>query len=375
MKQKDLISAALKEDLSAGDLDAILRRVQNQQEKKGGYRMRFNKVWIAAAIFCVMAVSVSAAIMLSGFESVFNVPIDTGTVEILDTVSTNKDVTWNITEVWFDENNLHIGGSVTTPDILAKDGKYLAICYVKEPGDTEHRGLIAYLFPNGEKTVPFIVSGFQYRDDSGNWIRHGYPGDTVTLELNFGWLQDLTDMPPDYVGSSKDFVIYPGTWTYTAKLTSNDETGIYLTDHIEKTNLKGEIISVDSVSVNPFTLEIIGENLMYASESDAEDAYPHEYAVFIRMQDGTLLGKKSGIFAHTMNRIDYSDCSEEHLLFCFNKPIDPGQITSIVFLQEWAMFPKDAEDFLAKNGWDYYVSPEDEARLEGWKTVMEIPMN
>lgn len=76
-----------------------------------------------------------------------------------------------------------------------------------------------------------------------------------------------------------------------------------------------------------------------------------------------------------MNRIDYSDCSEEHLLFCFNKPIDPGQITSIVFLQEWAMFPKDAEDFLAKNGWDYYVSPEDEARLEGWKTVMEIPMN
>lgn len=375
MKQKDLISLAMKEDLSAGELDVILHRVKNQQEKKGGYRMRFHKVWIAAAILCVMTVSVSAAIMLSGFGTVFHVPVDTGTVEILDTVSSNHDVTWDITEVWFDENNLHIGGSVTTPDVLAKNGKYLAICSIKDPGDAEHRGIVVHLFPNGEKTVPFIVSGFQYRDDSGNLVRHGYPGDTVTLELSFGWLKDLTDMPSDYEGSAEDFVIYPGTWTYTAKLTSNDETGIYITDHIEKNNMKGEKMMVDSVSVNPFTLEITGSNLLYVSESDTEDSYPHEYAVFICMQDGTMLGKESGIFAHTENRIEYHNCSEDHMLFCFDKPIDHEQIVSILFVQEWATFPKNAEDFLGENGWDYYVSPEDEGRLEGWKTVLEIPIN
>lgn len=384
MRQKDLISLAMKKDLSAGDLDAILHRVKNQQEKKGGYRMHFNKVWIAAAIFCVMTVSVSAAIVLSGFGSVFNVPIDTGKVEILDTVSTNKDVTWNITEVWFDENNLHIGGSVTTPDVLATDGKYLAICSIKEPGDSEHRGITVHLFPNGEKTVPFIVSGFQYRDNSGSWIRHGYPGDTVTLELSFGWLQDLTDMPSDYVGSAEDFVIYPGTWTYTAKLTSNDETGIYLSETIDGVNCDGEAFQVNSVSVNPFTLEITGDNLMYTHEASyynkQEDKYypeirDTEYAVFIRMQDGTLLGKESGIFAHTENRIEHRNCSENHMLFCFDKPIDHEQIVSILFVQEWATFPKNAEAFLGENGWDYYVSPEDEERLEGWKTVLEIPMN
>ena len=368
MKQKDLISLAIKKDLSAGDLDTILYRVKNQQEKKGGYRMRFHKVWIAAAILSVMVVSVSAAIVLSGFGAVFHVPIDTGTVEILDTVSTNKDVTWNITEVWFDENNLHIGGSVTTPDVLSTEGKYLAICNIKEPGDSEYRGITAYLFPNGEKTIPFIVSGFQYCDDSGNWIRDGYPGDTVTLELCFGWLQNLTDMPSDYVGSMEDFVIYPGTWTYTAKLTSNDETGIYLSETIDGVNRDGEAFQVNSVSVNPFTLEIIGDNLLYTHEDT-------EYAVFIRMQDGTLLGKETGVFAHTENRIEYLNCSEDHMLFCFDKPIDHEQIVSILFVQEWATFPKNAEDFLGENGWDYYVSPEDEGRLECWKTVLEIPIN
>lgn len=373
MKQKDFISFAMKEDLSAGTFDAILHRIQEQQDKKGGCRMRFPAAGIAA-IVCLLAVSVSAALLSSGFGSAFDVPLDTGTVEILDTVSTNKDVTWNITEVWFDENNFHIGGCVTAPDALAADRSYLAMCYVKGPGDTEHHGIPVYLFPNGEKTAPFIVSGFQYRDDSGNWIRHGYPGDTVTLELTFAWLQDLTDMPSYYTFSAEDFVICPGTWTYTARLTSSDRTGISLTDPLERTDLSGETIFVDSVSINPFSLEIVGENLMHDDESEAEDTPEHEYAVFIRMKDGTLLGKESGLHAHTGNRFDYRSCSEEHLLFCFHKPIDPSQAVSIVFWQEWATFPGDAEDYLTENGWDYAVSPEDETRLEGWKTVIEIPL-
>lgn len=364
MKRRDVILSAMEEDMAAGSLHAILNKTKEKRSVRAG-----KIVLILAAAAAVLTVSVSAALVLSGFGAVFDVPLDVGCVEILDHASTNADLTWMLNEVWFDEYNLYVGGSVTTPDVLSADGRYLAVCSARAAGETEARTMIARLFPNGETTVPFILSwgpGEFHHEAGGVWTGHGYTADTITLELTIGALEDLSGLAPEGEAAAGELVVYPGEWHYTLKLTSTDTSGIYVDERHAGENDAGEPVAVAAVSLNPFTLEITGENLL--------DAKGEPYKICLRMKDGTLLGKESGVFAHTGNRFRFADWTEAYLLFCFEKPIALSAVDAVVLMENCATFPMGAEDVLLKEGWTYYVSPEDETRLEGWTTVLEVPL-
>ena len=73
------------------------------------------------------------------------------------------------------------------------------------------------------------------------------------------------------------------------------------------------------------------------------------------------------------NRFESRYTDDTRILCCFDNPVDLTQIQSILFVSDWATFPDSAEDFLIRDGWEYYEDPVDPTRLEGWKTVMEIP--
>ncbi len=369
MKTAEGIREAMKKDLEAGEVNAILTAAK--AEKHTGIPKKSRKVLVLAAAVCLLTVSVSAAAVLSGFGTAFAVPLETGGVEVLDVRSTNEDVSWEITEVWFDEYNLYLGGNVTTPEPLDMEGEYKAICYVREPEDAFSM-MILDIFPNGTLSSPFVMQTTNTGKDNGNLGRIGVTGEEIILEVSFALFHDQNQKPEVLASDRPEFLAYPGRWVYTLAFTKQAEEGILVDDGFTAKGTDGDTVTVDSVRINPFTLEITGEHLTYRRENSTGESVT-DYIIWLKMEDGTLLGKENWNFANMDNRFESRYTDDTRILCCFDNPVDLTQIQSILFVSDWATFPDSAEDFLIRDGWEYYEDPADPTKLEGWKTVMEIP--
>lgn len=375
MKLNEMITEATKQDYVGCDADSILAQAQTTMTVRPR-RSGIKKVILIAAAICLVIGSVSAATLLSGFETAFGHKIDTGHVEVLSSSTDNPDVVWNITETWFDEYNLQIGGTVVTPEPLDPTGDHRVMCYYKIPGEEEHHLMPGYIFPSGGNESAFLVSGGTYGHGDGTFSRTGFDGEEVTLELKFCMLYDYAQIP-HVDGESyfiEDYITIPGEWIYTVDLESRDEQVIHWNGRQESQAPASSEAVVTAVTINAFSMEITGENLTYSYDT-TDGTAEASIGVWLKMKDGTYLNKSAGNFASTANRVEYGKYTDDFMIFCFEQPLDPNEVESVILHADWMTIPADAEDFLIRDGFEYYPSmEEEEGRLEAWIPVMEIPL-
>lgn len=375
MKLNEIINEATQQDYIGCDADSILAKAQIQRTARPRYS-GIKKVILIAAAICLVVGSISAATLFSGFETAFGHKIDTGHVEVLSSSTDNPDVIWNITETWFDEYNLHIGGTVITPQPLDVSGDHRVMCYYKIPGEETQRLMPGYIFPSGEKESAFLVSGGTVGHGDGTFTRTGFDEEKVTLELKFCMLHDYA-LVPKIDGESyfiEDYITIPGEWTYTVDLESHDEQVLRWNGRQESQAPASSEAVVTAVTINAFSMEITGDNLTF-SYNTTDGKAEASLDVWLRMKDGTYLNKQNGIFANTENRVEYRKTTDEFLIFCFENPIDINEVESVILHADWLTIPADGEDFLIRDGFEYYPSTEaEENRLEAWIPVMEIPL-
>ena len=375
MKLKEIITEATMQDYIGCDADSILAKAQDQATAHPRYS-GIKKVILIAAALCLIIGSISAAAILSGFETAFGHKIDTGHVEVLSSSTDNPDVVWNITETWFDEYNLQIGGTVITPEPLDISGDHRVMCYYKIPGEETFRLMRGYIFPSGENESAFLVRGGTVGHGDGVFTRTGFDGDQVTLELKFCMLHDYA-LIPQIDGESyyiEDYITVPGEWIYTVELKSHDEQVIHWSGRLESQVPSSSEAVVTSVTLNAFSMEITGENLTY-SYNTTDGRQETEIGIWLKMKDGTYLEKTTGNFANTDNRMEYRKNTGTSIISCFENPIDINEVESVILFADWLTIPADGKDFLIRDGFEYYPSmEEDEGRLEAWIPVMEIPL-
>ncbi|MBO5257888.1 MAG: hypothetical protein J6C42_10365 [Clostridia bacterium] len=375
MKLNEIINEATQQDYIGCDADSILAKAQIQRTARPRYSGIKKVILIAAAIALVVG-SISAVTLLSGFETAFGHKIDTGHVEVLSSSTDNPDVIWNITETWFDEYNLQIGGTVITPQPLDVSGDHRVMCYYKIPGEETQRLMRGYIFPSGEKESAFIVRGGTVGHGDGTFTRTGFDEEKVTLELKFCMLYDYA-LVPKIDGESyfiEDYITIPGEWTYTVDLESRDEQVLRWNGRQESQAPASSEAVVTAVTINAFSMEITGDNLTF-SYNTTDGKAEASLDVWLRMKDGTYLNKQNGNFANTENRVEYRKTTDEFLIFCFENPIDINEVESVILHADWLTIPADGEDFLIRDGFEYYPSTEaEENRLEAWIPVMEIPL-
>ena len=375
MKLNEMITEATKQDYVGCDADSILAQAQTTMTVRPRLS-GIKKIILIAAAICLVIGSVSAATLLSGFETAFGHKIDTGHVEVLSTSTDNPDVVWNITETWFDEYNLQIGGTVITPEPLDISGDHRVMCYYKIPGEETFRLMPGYIFPSGENESAFIVRGRTVRHGDGVFTRTGFAGDQVTLELKFCMLHDYA-LIPQIDGESyyiEDYITVPGEWIYTVDLESHDEQMIHWSGRLESQVPSSSEAVVTSVTLNAFSMEITGENLTY-SYNTTDGRQETEIGIWLKMKDGTYLEKATGNFANTDNRMEYRKNTGTSIISCFENPIDINEVESVILFADWLTIPADGKDFLIRDGFEYYPSmEEEEGRLEAWIPVMEIPL-
>jgi len=387
IRLSELIIKATDADLKGSDMESIINIAKaGKNPRIKSEKHHFRTAAAIAAVFCILTASVSAALKLTGFDTVFDVPVDRGSVVVLESSSTNSDVEWDITDVWFDEYNLHIGGSVTTPEPLDTDGRYIALCYYRQPHEEKNGIMAAYIYPTeGENTAPFYMQSYHARGDDGGFERIGYSGDRVTLELKFMYLHDTSEMPENTEIQIKDYTVIDGEWTYTAELKSADNTAVSLKKRYEAASLEGGILRVDEIFINPFTMKLTGENFTYTYKAAVKNEYGEYsdvterqgfYSVWLRFDDGRLLGKESGLYADNTNRVEFSEESENGLLFCFDKPIDTDSIKSVMIVRNYIHTEKDAVSGLVSDGtWTVHELPDDSKMIEAWQVMLEIPID
>ena len=375
MKLNEIINEATQQDYIGCDADSILAQAQTTMTVRPR-RSGIKKVILIAAAICLVVGSISAATILGGFETAFGHKIDTGHVEILSSSTDNPDVIWNITETWFDEYNLQIGGTVITPQPLDISGDHRVMCYYKIPGEEKHHLMPGYIFASGENESAFLVSGGTVGHGDGTFTRTGFDEEKVTLELKFCILHDYA-LVPKTDGESyfiEDYITIPGEWTYTVDLESRDEQVLRWNGRQESQAPASSEAVVTAVTINAFSMEITGENLTY-SYNTTEGRRETEIGVWLKMKDGTYLNKEAGNFANTENRVEYRKNTGEIIIYCFENPIDPNEVESLILFADWLTIPADGEDFLIRDGFEYYPSTEaEENRLEAWIPVMEIPL-
>ncbi|MBQ7300475.1 MAG: hypothetical protein IJW77_11625 [Clostridia bacterium] len=375
MKLNEIINEATQQDYIGCDADSILAQAQTTMTVRPR-RSGIKKVILIAAAICLVVGSISAATILGGFETAFGHKIDTGHVEILSSSTDNPDVIWNITETWFDEYNLQIGGTVITPQPLDISGDHRVMCYYKIPGEEKHHLMPGYIFASGENESAFLVSGGTVGHGDGTFTRTGFDEEKVTLELKFCILHDYA-LVPKTDGESyfiEDYITIPGEWTYTVDLESRDEQVLRWNGRQESQAPASSEAVVTTVAINAFSMEITGENLTY-SYNTTEGRRETEIGVWLKMKDGTYLNKEAGNFANTENRVEYRKNTGEIIIYCFENPIDPNEVESLILFADWLTIPADGEDFLIRDGFEYYPSTEaEENRLEAWIPVMEIPL-
>ena len=375
MKLNEIINEATQQDYIGCDADSILAQAQTTMTVRPR-RSGIKKVILIAAAICLVVGSISAATILGGFETAFGHKIDTGHVEILSSSTDNPDVIWNITETWFDEYNLQIGGTVITSQPLDISGDHRVMCYYKIPGEEKHHLMPGYIFASGENESAFLVSGGTVGHGDGTFTRTGFDEEKVTLELKFCILHDYA-LVPKTDGESyfiEDYITIPGEWTYTVDLESRDEQVLRWNGRQESQAPASSEAVVTTVAINAFSMEITGENLTY-SYNTTEGRRETEIGVWLKMKDGTYLNKEAGNFANTENRVEYRKNTGEIIIYCFENPIDPNEVESLILFADWLTIPADGEDFLIRDGFEYYPSTEaEENRLEAWIPVMEIPL-
>jgi len=393
MKLNEIINEATQQDYIGCDADSILAKAQIQRTARPRYS-GIKKVILIAAAICLVVGSISAATILGGFETAFGHKIDTGHVEILSSSTDNPDVVWNITETWFDEYNLQIGGTVITPEPLDPAGDYRIFCYFRSPGEELWSGILnGHIFQSNTCESAFILSSNTSGRGDGTFKRPGFEDDEITLELKFCWFIDDTKLPhgngPYYM---EDFEVIPGKWEYTVKMNSSDDQNIAWNGISESQHPEKSKAVITSVTLNAFTMEIKGEFLPIRMDSSTHiiDA---SIGVWLKLKDGSMIGKESGIFANTENRIEHRKETEDSLLLCFEKAIDLNEVESVILFSDWLTIPASGEDLLIRDGFEYYpVSSveehfpvwnghnyylgdfDEENRFEGWIPVMEIPL-
>ena len=172
----------------------------------------------------------------------------------------------------------------------------------------------------------------------------------------------------------EDYITVPGEWTYTVDLESRDEQVLRWNGRLESQAPASSEAVVTAVAINAFSMEITGENLTY-SYNTTEGRRETEIGVWLKMKDGTYLNKEAGNFANTENRVEYRKNTGEIIIYCFENPIDPNEVESLILFADWLTIPDDAEDLLIRDGFVYYPSIEtEENRLEAWIPIMEIPL-
>ncbi len=372
MKLNEIILAATEKDLAGCDADSILARAKQMpaRRKLAGWK----KALIIAAAACLFVGTASAAVLLSGFGTVFERPVDPGHVEVLDENTDNGEVVWKITETWFDNYMLHIGGTVTTPEPLDPNGEYMVLCYFKEPGATTHYALPGYIFPSGGRESAFIFSGSSGWDAENYSVPTGFRDGEITLELRICYFHDFA-LVPETGGNIADYVIIPGEWSYTVRLESRDENIAVADGRYESLWPDRSSAVVTSVRLTTFSLEIIGEDLTYLW--NPETGKREILHVWLKMKDGTLLFKPRGNFANKDSYVRRLRCTDESIVYFFGSLIDPGEVESVILYEGWGTTPTNpaAEEFYTKHGIVFYPSPDEIGRTETWLPLIEIPLN
>ncbi len=250
-------------------------------------------VVLTAAAAALLGISVSAALALGGFERAFGARVDTGEVEVVSEIADEAEFEIAVTEVWFDENNLHLGGTVTTPEPLEPDGRCEIPAYLTLNGGDELQS-VAKIYPTGERESLFVLSA-----------PTGVDGETAEIGLRFeriyDWSRELGDAHID------DYTVYFGEVSLVLDVKS-----------AAKNPLRGSCDGI-SATLNEFTLELDGDLGEY-------------HAVFVRLSDGSLIGREQG-------EIKLSSRRDGGLLMTLAKPLDLTKVESVVIVDEWYFHP------------------------------------
>lgn len=377
MKLNEIILAATEEDLAGCDADSILARAKQMpaRRKLAGWK----KVLIIAAAACLFVGTASAAVLLSGFGTAFERPIDTGRVDVLDASPDNEEVIWKFTETWYDKNIIFLGGTVTTPEPLDPAGEYMAVCGIKVPGDKIYSDFLnVYIYAVGERESAFLMYCNLLRQKSDFMTQAKNEDGSVTLELTVYEFHDLRFTPKGRPYTSDDIeVLFPGPWIYTVQLESNDEKNIRLDGRYESMWPDRSSAVVTSVKLTAFSLEINGEDLTYSYNTRDEGRKKAPLLIWLKMKDGTLLFKSKGIFANKDSDIHYRECTDASIIYLFGKPIDPTEVESMILYEAFGTTPTNpaAEEYYTKNGIVFYPSPDEIGKTETWLPLIEIPLN
>ena len=371
MKLKDLILEATKEDLAGTDADSILAMAQKKQQATSA-GLGWKKAAIIIAAACLLVGTVSATALLSGFGNTFSRVVDTGNVTILSSESTNKKVKWNLTEVWYDEFTLFIGGTVITPEPLSLSEEHSATCQVWLPGESQVDFMILHVYPTGEKESSFIMmlqrEELPLKEEEAN----------IKLKISnfFDWA--LVPVQEDgsrglSVEEMQKYLNYPGEWQFELALTNSNYNAIHVEERYESEVDYAPGAVVTSVTVTPFTLKVEGEKLVsrYISALGGYDENPLQ--VMLRMRDGTYLhGSKP--YAYKESYVCYFKNLPECILYRFSEPIDPAEVDAIIVYAHWANFAERERELMEECG--YIIMPDVtwDGRCLGYQVIFEIPV-
>ncbi len=264
---------------------------------------RYLGVFIAVAMVTLLGLSVSAAILFGGFGYAFDVAIDTGEIEILSKSTENAEFDIDITEVWFDAHNIHLGGIVTTPEPLDPAGRYELLVHYSVNGGKEI-STSAKIYPSGECESAFVLSSWPMENENG-WESVGIAGNMAEITLCFericDWSQHLGTNHIDY------YTTYFGEVLLVLDAKS-----------VMKSPLRGTNNGIHA-TLNEFTLELIGDLGTY-------------HTVFVKMNDGTQIG-------YMPEDVKWSSHSQDSLLITFSKPMDLANVESVLIIDEWYTYP------------------------------------
>ena len=378
MKLNEMIVKAMAHDAESADAEQIIRAAKAHTPGKA-HRPRLRAAAVIAAAFCLLTVTLYASGVLSGFGTAFTVPLESGDVRVLTQETDNTDVVWSITEVWFDSYNLHIGGTVTLPIIPQENKTYKAAGQFRAGSPEETYYLDGTLYPNGTKTVPFVMSAPTVTDGEGGARRPGWEEDEITLDLTF---ESIFTEPENTEGQwdIADYTVCPGAWHFSvAFVQAEHRDTVTLTGPFSGTSAdaSAETATAERVKLSPFTLEIDGENLMRFNNT--------RYNIWIRMTDGTYALKGRGVFRdESENRIAFDASTSDRIAISFYAPIDVSQAEAIIIADKHGFGGEGLADTAEEDFECHPIADPDALNVitdidgevwEMWKVLLEIPLN
>jgi hypothetical protein len=256
----------------------------------------------------------------------------------------------------------------------------MAACGIKVPGDEIYSDFLnVYIYAVGERESAFLMYCNLLRQKSDFMTQAKNEDGAVTLELTVYEFHDHRFTPKGRPYTSDDIeVLFPGPWIYTVQLESNDEKNIRLDGRYESMWPDRSSAVVTSVELTAFSLEINGEELTYSYNTRDEGRKKAPLLIWLKMKDGTLLFKSRGNFANTDSYVQYRECTDESIIYLFGKPIDPGEVESVIFYAgvfRSQATPTNEEYHSRENGWECYPCIDEEGKLEAWLPVIEIPLS